>query len=194
MPVPTIRRATPADADVLSEIGARTFADTFAHLYPADDLRDFLASAYGPERTRQDLADPAKAAWLAEADGRAIGYAQAGPCGLPHPEVTAACGELKRFYFLRAWQNRGQGRRLFDAVMAWMQQAGPRDVWIGVWSQNFGAQRFYGRQGFEKVGEYGFPVGRTVDHEFILRRRAASFASAAVSQAESDIIRPGAAV
>jgi len=38
------------------------------------------------------------------------------------------------------------------------------------YAQNVGAQRFYGRYGFKKVGEYGFPVGKTVDHEFILKR------------------------
>ena len=47
-----------------------------------------------------------------------------------------------------------------------------RDLWIGVWSQNFGAQRFYARYGFGKVGDYEFPVGRVRDHEFILRRGA----------------------
>ena len=59
--------------------------------------------------------------------------------------------------------------------MAWLQEDGPRDVWIGVWSENYGAQRFYERHGFEKVGEYGFAVGKTVDREFILRRTADSF-------------------
>jgi ribosomal protein S18 acetylase RimI-like enzyme len=39
-----------------------------------------------------------------------------------------------------------------------------------VWSENFGAQRFYARYGFEKAGEYLFPVGDTHDLEFILRR------------------------
>jgi ribosomal protein S18 acetylase RimI-like enzyme len=39
-----------------------------------------------------------------------------------------------------------------------------------VWSENFGAQRFYARYGFEKAGEYLFPVGDTNDLEFILRR------------------------
>jgi len=39
-----------------------------------------------------------------------------------------------------------------------------------VWSENFGAQRFYARYGFEKVGTYEFPVGQTRDLEFILRR------------------------
>ncbi|MCX7585576.1 GNAT family N-acetyltransferase [Phenylobacterium sp. 58.2.17] len=172
MQQPTIRRADPSDAQVLSELGARTFAETFAHLYPPQDLADFLEQAYGLARTQADLADPAKAQWLVEAGGAAVGYALAGPCDLPHPEVTPASGELKRFYLLKDWQGGGTGGRLFAEVMAWLEREGPRDLWIGVWSENFGAQRFYRRHGFEQVGAYGFQVGGTVDHEFILRRAA----------------------
>jgi ribosomal protein S18 acetylase RimI-like enzyme len=62
--------------------------------------------------------------------------------------------------------------------MAWLERDGPRTIWIGVWSENHGAQRFYARQGFEKVGEYGFAVGSTVDREFILRRTPASLVRA----------------
>lgn len=167
---PTIRRATAGDAETLSVLGARTFRETFAHLYAPEDLETFLAEAYGLERTRADLDDPAKAAWLAEADGQAIGYALAGPCQLPHNAVTPACGELKRIYFLKAHQGGGLGGRLFAEVMAWLTRDGARDIWIGVWSENHGALRFYERQGFTKVGEYGFAVGKTVDREFILRR------------------------
>lgn len=172
MQQPTIRRADPSDAQVLSELGARTFTETFAHLYPPQDLADFLARAYGLERTRADLADPAKAQWLVEASGEAVGYALAGPCDLPHPDVTAASGELKRFYLLKDWQGGGTGGRLFQDVMAWLERDGPRDLWIGVWSENVGAQRFYGRHGFVRVGDYGFQVGSVTDHEFILRRAA----------------------
>ena len=39
-------------------------------------------------------------ALICEQDGVAIGYAQAGPCGLPHPDVQACDGELKRLYLL----------------------------------------------------------------------------------------------
>jgi diamine N-acetyltransferase len=175
MPEPVIRRASTDDAQTLAALGARTFIDAFAHLYPPHDLEAFLAEAYGLERTRADLADPAKASWLVEAGGQPIGYALAGPCALPHAEVTPACGELKRIYFLKDRQGGGLGRRLFAEVMDWLQAKGPRDVWIGVWSENHGARRFYERHGFSKVGEYGFRVGGTVDHEFILRRPAESF-------------------
>ncbi len=178
MPEPTIRRAESADAQGLVEIGIATFNETFGHLYPEDDLKDYLATAYDLTRTRLDLADPRKAAWLVERAGEIIGYALAGPCDLPHAEVTPACGELKRFYLLKASQGAGIGRALFDQIGTWLQADGPRTVWIGVWSENHGAQRFYVREGFEKVGEYGFKVGKTLDLEFILRRTAAQYAGA----------------
>ena len=43
-------------------------------------------------------------------------------------------------------------------------------LWIGVWSGNAKAQRLYAAHGFEKVGEYDYPVGAWRDREFILRR------------------------
>ncbi len=170
MPAPTIRRATPDDAEGLSLIGAETFSETFGHLYPPEDLRAFLAGAYSLEKTRRDLADPGKAIWLVESDGRIVGHAMAGPCDLPHDEVTPACGELKRLYLLKAFQGGGTGSRLLAETLAWLERDGPRRLWIGVWSENHGAQKLYGRMGFEKVGEYEFPVGQIRDREFILRR------------------------
>ena len=172
MPQPLIRRAGIADAPSLAAIGARTFTETFAHLYPPADLARFLADAYSLSRTRADLEDPDKAAWLVERDGEAVGFALAGPCALPHAEVTPGCGELKRLYLVKGAQGGGLGGRLFAEAVGWLERAGRGTVWIGVWSENHGAQRFYARQGFEKVGEYGFPVGDTVDREFILRRIA----------------------
>jgi GNAT superfamily N-acetyltransferase len=186
MPEPLIRRAGSADAETLSALGAETFTETFGRLYPPRDLQAFLDETHDLERTRAHLADPAKATWIVEAGDRAIGYALAGPCDLPHPEVGTECGELKRIYLLKPWQNGGLGARLFAETMAWLQSRGPRTVWIGVWSENHGALRFYGRHGFTKVGEYGFHVGDTVDHEYILRRDAESFSGSTWKSASNE--------
>jgi ribosomal protein S18 acetylase RimI-like enzyme len=179
MTEPTIRRAGSADAAALAELGALTFVETFAHLYRPQDLQAFLAEAHTVDYVAKDLADPRKAMWVVEHGGQPVGYALAGPCDLPHDDVTEACGELKRFYMRRDAQGGGVGRRLFDEIMAWLQAAGPRDVWIGVWSENHSALRFYRHNGFTKVGEYGFRVGEQLDHEFILKKPAASFTGAA---------------
>ncbi len=175
MPEPTIRRANVDDAGVLSALGARTFSETFSHLYDPEDLSAYIAEAYSVETTQRDLADLRRALWLVEDGGEAIGYALAGRCELRHAGVTPDCGELKRIYFVQGRQGGGLGRRLLNEVLAWLQSEGPRSVWIGVWSENFGAQRFYARHGFEQVGEYGFKVGRTVDRDFILRRPGNTF-------------------
>lgn len=170
--MPTLRRATVEDARVLSDLAARTFTETFGHLYPPADLQAFLGAAYAEDKQRVILSHPGYAVWLLEDDdGTAIGHAAAGPCGLPHADVAEGDGELKRLYVLKSHQNGGWGGRLFADAMAWLERDGPRTLWIGVWSQNHGAQRFYQRHGFVKVGDYEFPVGQTRDHEFILRRQ-----------------------
>lgn len=169
----SIRRAVVADAATVADIAARTFVETFGDMYPPEDLAFFLKDSYSVEKQAVILSHPDYAIFLLERDGVVVGHAAAGPCGLPHPQVAPGDGELKRLYVLREAQNGGWGARLFDTVLAWLERDGPRTLWIGVWSENFGAQRFYGRYGFEKAGEYEFVVGGTRDHEFILRRNAA---------------------
>ncbi|MGO4611853.1 GNAT family N-acetyltransferase, partial [Variovorax sp. 2RAF20] len=80
------------------------------------------AYAYGLERTRRDLSDPAKASWILELDGQAIGYALAGPCDLPHPDVQADHGELKRIYVLKDHQGGGRGSLLLNTALEWLEK------------------------------------------------------------------------
>jgi ribosomal protein S18 acetylase RimI-like enzyme len=164
-----LRRATAADAQVLAEIGRDTFTETFGHLYSAEDLAAFIADGHQPAHYAAWAENPDYALWLALRGGRAVGYALAGPCGLPHPEVTPGCGELKRIYVRAEAQGAALGSRLLAAAFDWLERPG-RMLWIGVWSENAGAQRLYARHGYDKVGEYLFPVGETRDQEFILRR------------------------
>ena len=167
-----IRRATHADAQTLSLVSELDLTRTFGQLYSDADLQTFLRESYAAAAYARFLDDPAYACWLVERDGEAVGYALAGPCGLPHPDVTPDDGELKRIYLLPQVQGGGHGDRLFQAAIDRLERDGPRTLWIGVWSENHRALRFYARHGFEKAGEYEFIVGSSRDHEFILRRNA----------------------
>ena len=169
-PVPAVRRGTTEDAAALSKIAAATFVQTFGHLYPPADLQEFLAKTYAVENSRKQLADPAMGVWLAIVDGEPAGFIVVGPCKLPVKNLEPTAGEIQQLYVYSKYHNLHIGSRLMDTALDWLITTGRAPLYVGVWSENHGAQRLYGRYGFEKCGEYGFRVGQTVDHEFILRR------------------------
>lgn len=168
---PTIRPATSDDAAALAKLAAATFVETFGHLYAPADLDSFLAADKTEESYARLLLDPDVFALLAvvEAD-RPVGFAVAGPCKLPVPDLEPTAGELRELYVLASHQGQRLGTRLLEAALNVLHERGRAPLYVGVWSQNEGAQRLYGRYGFEKVGEYDFPVGSHLDREFILRR------------------------
>jgi diamine N-acetyltransferase len=167
----TIRRATPDDATALAALGAATFTEAFGHLYPAEDLRAFLARSHSVDTWTRTLADSQRAVWVAAlVDPTPIGFIAVGACKLPIENRELTAGEVQQLYVLARYHNLRLGSRLMDLGLEWLEAQGRTPVYVGVWSKNLGAQRFYGRYGFSKAGEYGFPVGKTVDREFILKR------------------------
>jgi diamine N-acetyltransferase len=165
-----IRRATRGDAAELAHVSELTFAETFGHLYPPADLASYVGSTCTPAACLALVSDPRMAYWLLGADGEpAVGFALAGYCKLPVAGLEPTAGELRQLYVRSTHQKQRLGARLFETALAWLEEH-YSPLYIGVWSKNHGAQRFYGRYGFVKVGEYEFPVGKTIDQEFILRR------------------------
>ena len=55
------------------------------------------------------------------------------------------------------------GQRAF----AQAREGGADAIQLSVYSENFGAQRFYQRYGFEKVADIGYWVGEQRDDEFL---------------------------
>ena len=169
-----IRRAEAGDAGTLSALAVETFFETFVDgfgiPYPPADRDVYVAEKLAPAVFAARIADPAFGIWVAEHDGAAVGFAVAGPNGLPHAEAVEGDLELKQLYLTRAAQGLGLGGRLFQTTLDWMEARKPATIWIGVWSGNIKAQRLYAALGFEKAGEYQFPVGSWRDDEFILRR------------------------
>ena len=67
----TIRRGTVEDADLLSELGARTFAETFAADNTSEDLTAYIATSFSVAQLTAELKHPASTFLIAEVDGRA---------------------------------------------------------------------------------------------------------------------------
>ena len=163
-----LRPATKADAPTLASLGARTFSDTFGHLYDPDDL-DLFLKTHAEEHWAAELCDPEFAVLLVEAKGIAVGYAKVGPPHLPfEPRGTAV--ELRQFYLVKEWQGHG----LADEMMRWvLGEAETRkgdDLYLSVFVDNHRARKFYERWGFVAEGRYAFMVGNHADEDIVMRR------------------------
>ena len=83
-----IRRATPEDAEALSDLSRECFTQTFGHLYAPEDLSAFLDEAYSPTVLRAELADPDRATWLLFEDSTDEAVAASGiPSPAGHPRA-----------------------------------------------------------------------------------------------------------
>ncbi|MEM8935580.1 MAG: GNAT family N-acetyltransferase [Pseudomonadota bacterium] len=171
MPDYRVRRVIDdAEAESISRLGAQTFTETFSHLYPSEDLDAFLQASHRVAHYRDLINDTRFGVWVGEIPGAdVIAYGVAGPCALPIDPALLSAGELVRLYVLAGNRDSGLGAALMDEILPWLENR-YTEIFLGVWSENTGAQRFYARYGFEKVGEYLFKVGASRDLEYIFRR------------------------
>ncbi len=162
--------ASADDLDDLARLGRQTFVETFGYLYKPEDLSAFLSNNHTAEHYHQLLNDEDFCVWLARDEVEPVGYAVAGLCKLPVENLEPRAGEIKRLYLLPDHQAGGLGRRMMDDMMAWLVAEKFTPLYLSVYAENHGAQRFYARYGFEKIKEYEFVVGNHRDPEFIFRR------------------------
>lgn len=165
-----IRRGEPGDAGLLSELGARTFSETFAADNSPEDIAAYLATSFNIERQTGELQDPDSTFLIAEVDGRAAGYAKLHKSE-PETGIEGANPvELVRLYVAREWLGRGVGEKLMRACVDEARQSGHESIWLGVWERNARAQAFYRKWKFRAVGEHMFQLGSDLQRDILMER------------------------
>ena len=170
----TMRQAVADDANELCSFGRKSFSLTFGHLYPTDELQAYLDESYTVEIIAGIIADPSCCTFIAfEENSTIAGYILLDKCSLPHADVTPHCLEVRRLYIRPSHFGKGTSDALMKQGLAWIESriCSSGSIWLGVYSENHRAQKFYARFGFDVVGEYEFIVGTCRDREFIMKLR-----------------------
>lgn len=167
-----LRPATIADAPALSRLGAETFTAAFGHLYRAQDLAAFIAEVHDPAAVAQEIAGSECTHRLVDDGGELVAF-----CKLRHPSHYAQHStardpiELAQLYALPGHTGAGIGAQLMDWALEQARTRGHDAVLLSVYSENYGAQRFYQRYGFAKIADITFRVGEHIDPEFLYELR-----------------------
>ncbi|QBM75370.1 GNAT family N-acetyltransferase [Sphingomonas sp. AAP5] len=163
MPKWRVRRAGPADADLLSLVANAAFLDTYAPSLAGADLVAHCLKNNSAAVFAKWLADPATVVTVAEIEP---GFAPIGYAVLTAPDFPIALQpgdiELRRIYTLRQAYGSGTGAALMAQAIADAVLVGAKRVLLGVWDQNARARAFYERNGFSVIGSRDFVVGGEV--------------------------------
>ena len=166
----TIRIANTTDADLLAELGRRTFEETFASDNTREDMVAYLDTNFNVAQQTTELADPASKFLLAEVNRVVAGYARLHAGEVPSEIEGVKPIELVRLYVSREWLGRRVGEALMRACLDHARKAGYETIWLGVWERNARAQAFYRKWQFRAVGEHVFKLGSDLQRDILMER------------------------
>ena len=167
-----LRPASLEDTEPLATLGRESFCAAFEHLYDPADLGAFLEQAYGEKAVAAEIADSGCIHRLAWDGDRLMGY-----CKMRRPSPYAQHSDatspisLGQLYTDPAMTGQGIGAALMDWALEEARAGEHGAIQLSVWSENFGAQRFYQRYGFAKIADIDFWVGNHRDDEFLYELR-----------------------
>jgi len=167
-----LRPATNDDVPALARLGRESFVAKFGHLYRQEDLDAFLEAVFSEASVRDEVEGQVCIHRLAWDGDLLVGYCKLRRLNdyAEHSDAKNAI-ELGQLYTDPARTGQGIGARLMDWALAEARQRGHDAIQLTVWSENYGAQKFYARYGFAKIADIDFWVGNHRDDEFLYELR-----------------------
>ncbi|MFD4182075.1 GNAT family N-acetyltransferase [Rhodococcus sp. NPDC058514] len=168
-------RALASDAAELAAVAAVTFPLACPPSATEADVADFVGAVLSEARFSEYLAAPDRTVLKAVGVDGIIGYAMLVDGTPDDPDVRAAVSllptvEISKLYVLPDRHGDGVSTALMTAALDHARALGAAGVWLGVNQENARAQRFYAKNGFERVGTKTFLVGEQLHHDFVMQR------------------------
>jgi len=163
-----IRHGTVEDAKMLSELGARTFYDTFAKDNTPENIETYVKRSFSPDIQFHELSVSENIFLIAELEELPIGYAQLILNSKEEAIPAIRPLEIRRIYATRELQGKGVGKELMQVAINEARQRGCDCIWLGVWEKNQRAIEFYKKWGFREVGTHIFSVGDEPQNDLVM--------------------------
>src|SRR5262245_38219345 len=112
---PSIRAATAADAEMLSEFAWRTFYDAFASMNSPENMEAYRSQYLTLQKLSAQLADPRETFLIAEIEATPVAYAKLHDGDAPDCVGGFAPVEIERFYVDRQFHGQGIAHVLMEA-------------------------------------------------------------------------------
>lgn len=157
----SIIRATPADLQLVAEIGKISFTESHKKSAEAKVINSYLDALYSFESFAADLQNPKNLYHLLYHNGEAVGYSKI-ILNAPHANIPGAhVTKLERIYLLEKFYDLKLGKELFEFNLNLSKTNNQTGMWLFVWKENKRAIRFYEKAGFVIVGSHNFHLAES---------------------------------
>jgi ribosomal protein S18 acetylase RimI-like enzyme len=149
------RRASRDDAEAIAHVHCESWRTTYPGLMPQAVIDAWTDPGKRVAGWRTIIGERPETLWLAEQDGRVVGFADGGKAREPNDGCD---GQLFGIYLLVHAQRKGLGQRLVSNVFADLRAQGFTSVRVEVLKGNTPAISFYEQLGAERVREAPFEM------------------------------------
>jgi diamine N-acetyltransferase len=157
------------DWSVLQDVSRRTFFESFAHANTESDMKDYLSLNLGEDRLKSEILNPNSQFYFAKIDDHIIGYLKVNFTDAQTEINDGISLEIERIYLLKEFQGKGYGQALYEFALTLTRQRGLSYLWLAVWEKNYGAIRFYERNGLVPFGKHSFFLGQDEQTDILMK-------------------------
>jgi diamine N-acetyltransferase len=163
-----IRIASEADIDLLQEIGAKTFIETYGQQNTPENLHNYLQEKFNKEQILNEINTPKTIFLLVELKNEIIGYAKMRINLVENPDTKSL--EIERIYISKNYHGQKFGAMLMQKCIDVAIENNYESIWLGVWEHNPKAINFYQKWGFEVFGTHIFQLGDDAQTDFLMKK------------------------
>ena len=162
-----IRLAKKEDAQFIALLGRITFTETFGHFFrDKQDLIDYYNSTFSVQKIEDGIKKSNNIFWIAFVNQLPVGYAKLKlNSSSEFIESNEVC-QLQKIYVLKDFLSMKIGFELQNLLLKKAKELEFKQIWLSVLNSNERAIGFYQKNGFEKIGNHDFQIGKE-NFEFI---------------------------
>lgn len=174
----TLRKLHAADLLILQALGRQTFFETFAESNTEENMQNYLDGGFSEAKLLGELNDPHSEFYLAEENGRAIGYLKVNECGAQTELQQENSLEIERIYVLKEFHGKKVAQLLYEIALTCARAKKKDFIWLGVWEKNPRAIRFYQKNGFVEFDKHIFRLGDDEQTDILMKLKINNFMDA----------------
>lgn len=178
-----LRLVDTSELPILLDIATSTFKHTYEHLNDPADFKAYLDTHFTLNILQNELDTEGVEYYFLENESDIIGFLKLNTHkSLLESDAPTLYGEddafyllkgieIERIYVLEHFKGSGAGSFMVYKTVERAIELGLKYIWLGVWSDNEKALKFYEKVGFLKCGEHIFKMGDDDQVDFLMLKK-----------------------